>query len=141
MEELSEPAVNASGNQQRESALKDSVSQDAKVQRIAVKQESLSVFNKMFSSGGTTSIRWIQLVQALTDAGMTATQVPGSGVKFANDRESIVFHKPHPEPVVDGVMLRCQIGRRLKKWFFWDNETFVLRVKNAEEKKADVRIE
>jgi hypothetical protein len=92
----------------------------------------------MFSSGGTTSIRWIQLVQALTDAGMTATQVPGSGVKFANDRDSIVFHKPHPEPVVDGVMLRCQIGRRLQKWFSWDKETFVLRVKNAEEKEADV---
>jgi hypothetical protein len=49
-----------------------------------------------------------------------------------------VFHKPHPEPVVDGVMLRCQIGRRLQKWFSWDKDTFVLRVKDAEEKEADV---
>ena len=121
--------------------MQDSVSQEPTALRISVKQESLSVFNKMFSGGGTTSIRWIHLVQALTDAGMTATQVPGSGVKFSNDRESIVLHKPHPEPVVDGVMLRFQIGRRLQKWFSWDEDTFVLRVKNAEEEQGYVDIE
>ena len=52
-----------------------------------------------------------------------------------------MLHKPHPEPVVDGVMLRCQIGRRLQKWFSWDKETFVLRVMNAEEEQGDVDIE
>lgn len=72
---------------------------------------------------------------------MTTTQVPGSGVKFANGRESIGVQKPHPEPVVDGVMLRCQIGRRLQKWFSWYKETFVLRVMNAEEEQGDVDIE
>lgn len=71
---------------------------------------------------------------------MTATQVSGSGVKFANDRESIVLHKPHPEPVVDGVMLRCHIGRRLQKWFSWDKETFVLRAKDVEEDQGDADI-
>jgi hypothetical protein len=29
-------------------------------------------------------------------------------------------------------MLRCSVGRRLKKWFKWDAETFVLRVKEQE---------
>jgi hypothetical protein len=137
LEGLAESDLPAHSGQQSEPVLQDSVSQEPTALRISVKQESLSVFNKMFSGGGTTSIRWIHLVQALTDAGMTATQVPGSGVKFSNDRESIVLHKPHPEPVVDGVMLRCQIGRRLQKWFSWDKETFVLRVKNAEEKEAN----
>jgi hypothetical protein len=138
VEELAELDLPTSCSQQDDPMLQSPVSQELKGLKIPVKQESLSVFNKMFSSGGSTSIRWIQLVQALTDAGMTATQVPGSGVKFANDRDSIVFHKPHPEPVVDGVMLRCQIGRRLQKWFSWDKETFVLRAKNAEKKEADV---
>jgi hypothetical protein len=138
VEELAELDLPTSCSQQDDPMLQSPVSQELKGLKIPVKQESLSVFNKMFSSGGSTSIRWIQLVQALTDAGMTATQVPGSGVKFANDRDSIVFHKPHPEPVVDGVMLRCQIGRRLQKWFSWDKDTFVLRVKDAEEKEADV---
>lgn len=137
LEGLAESDLPAHSGQQSEPVLQDSVSQEPTALRISVKQESLSVFNKMFSGGGTTSIRWIHLVQALTDAGMTATQVPGSGVKFSNDRESIVLHKPHPEPVVDGVMLRCQIGRKLQKWFSWDKETFVLRVKNAEEKEAN----
>jgi hypothetical protein len=138
VEQLGETDLPASSSQQNEPTLPDLVPEELTALRIPVKQDSLSVFNKMFSSGGTTSIRWIQLVQALTDAGMTATQVPGSGVKFANDRESIVLHKPHPEPVVDGVMLRCQIGRRLQKWFSWDKETFVLRVKNIEEEQGDV---
>ena len=77
----------------------------------------------------------------LTEPGMTTTQVPGSGVKFANDRESIGLHKPHPEPVVDGVMLRCQIGRKLQKWFSWDKETFILRLNNVEEEQGDVDLE
>jgi hypothetical protein len=140
-EEFAGLALPASSDEQNEPMLQDSVSQEPSALRIPVKQESLSVFNKMFSSGGTTSVRWIHVVQALTDAGMTAAQVPGSGVKFSNDRESIVLHKPHPEPVVDGVILRCQIGRGLQKWFSWDEETFVLRVKNAEEEQGYVDIE
>jgi hypothetical protein len=138
VEELAEPDLSAPSSQQTEPTLQNSVAQESEALKIPVKQESLSVFNKMFTSGGTSSIRWIHLVQALTDAGMTATQVPGSGVKFSNGPKSIVFHKPHPEDVVDGVMMRCQIGRRLQKWFSWDKETFVLRVKKVEEKEADV---
>jgi hypothetical protein len=36
-------------------------------------------------------------------------------------------------------MLRCQIGR--SKWFSWDKERFILRVKNVEEEQGDVDIE
>ena len=95
---------------------------------IAVKQDTLSVFTKMFSSAGSTSsVRWINLVQALADAGMTVAQKPGSGVKFTYGDRSVTFDKPHPEPVVSAVLLRRSFGRRLKKWFGWDGETFVLR--------------
>ena len=94
---------------------------------IAVKRDSLSVFTKMFSSAGSTSVRWINLVQALADAGMTVTQKPGFGVKFTHGDRSVTFDKPHPEPVVSAVLLRRSFGRRLKKWFGWDGETFVLR--------------
>ena len=103
--------------------------------QIAVKKDNLDVFSKMFRSAESASVRWIQLVQALTDAGMTATQNPGSGVKFTigQDKRNIVIDKPHPEAVVDAVMLRRSVGGRLKKKFGWDAETFVLRKKGEEE--------
>lgn len=105
----------------------DASSQQPDALRIAVKADSMSVFDKMFCPGGSSSVKWTQLVHALVDAGMLATQVPGSGVKFANDYGSIVFDKPHPEPEVSAVMLRRQVGRRLNKWFGWERETFVSR--------------
>ena len=52
---------------------------------IPVRQDSLILFRKMFSSStGSTpgSVKWTHLVQALTDAGLVATQAPGSAVAF-----------------------------------------------------------
>ena len=101
-------------------------------QRIAVKQDTLSLVAKMFPTGsdGTNGVRWVQLVQALSDAGMTPTQGAGSAVVFSTDRGSISLHKPHPEPVVDAIVLRG-FGKRLNKWFGWNNATFVLRHKDC----------
>jgi hypothetical protein len=104
---------------------------------IAVKQDYLSVFRKMFGSTASTPIRWIQFVQALTDAGMTVSQVPGSGVKFTYGKRGVIFDKPHPEPVVSAKMIR-RAGRRLAKWFKWDAETFVVRVKEEQQQEADL---
>lgn len=101
---------------------------------IPVKQDSLSVFRKMFSSNTGTlpgSVKWTQLVQALNDAGLIATQAPGSAVTFAStDAGAINLHKPH-EPTVDALMLR-RMGKRLRKWFGWTGERFVLRAKERE---------
>jgi hypothetical protein len=102
---------------------------------IYVKQDSLSVFRKMFRTkkeSMTGTIKWTHLVQALTDAGLVATQAPGSAVTFASrDNGSINFHKPHgAEPVVDPVML-LRMGKRLNKWFGWEGECFVLRAKDG----------
>jgi hypothetical protein len=104
---------------------------------IAVEQDYLSVFRKMFGSTASTPIRWIQFVQALADAGMTVSQVPGSGVKFTYGKRGVIFDKPHPEPVVSAKMLR-RAGRRLAKWFKWDAETFVVRVKEEQQQEADL---
>lgn len=100
---------------------------------IAVKQDSIAVFRKMFTSEGSTSVRWLHMAQAMVDAGMTMTQNPGSGVKFRYGLRSIVIDKPHPVPEVSARMLRRSVGRRLTKWFKWDAETFVLRVKEPEQ--------
>jgi hypothetical protein len=109
--------------------------EDMAAAEIPVKQDSLVLFRKMFSSStGSTpgSVKWTHLVQALTDAGLVATQAPGSAVAFSNSSAGAInFHKPH-EPVVDAMMLRC-MGKRLKKWFGWTGDRFVLRAKEGED--------
>ena len=106
------------------------------VQQIHIKPESLSVISKMFPTGAesSSSVRWTQLVQALTDAGLTATQGAGSAVSFAGQRGSVTIHQPHDRdgPNVDAIMLRG-LGRRFNKWFGWTSETFVLREKGDKE--------
>jgi hypothetical protein len=106
---------------------------------IAVKQDTLSLMAKMFPAGtdDTSGVRWTQLVQALTDAGMSATQGSGSAVVFNNSYGSICLHMPHSEPFVDAYRLRG-FGERLNKWFGWTNETFVLRQKEDTEVQKDV---
>lgn len=34
-----------------------------------------------------------------------------------------MFHKPHPSPILDKVMLSC-MGKRMTRWFGWSAETF-----------------
>lgn len=104
--------------------------------QLQVKQDTLSVVQKMFPSSTASvkkgGVRWTNFVQALTDSGMVATQGAGSAVTFANAQGRIVFHEPHPEPTIDAVLLRS-FGQRLRKWFGWSNETFVLRPRGGEE--------
>jgi hypothetical protein len=109
--------------------------EDMAAAEIPVRQDSLVLFKKMFSSStGSTpgSVKWTHLIQALTDAGLVATQAPGSAVAFSNSSAGAInFHKPH-DPVVDVMMLRC-MGKRLKKWFGWTGDRFVLRAKEGED--------
>lgn len=106
-------------------------------QQIPVKQDSLSVFNKMFNPDrGNAAIRWTQLTQALTDAGLVMTPQPSSAYRFSRGKTAVIFDKPHPQPLVSPILLRHHAGRRLAKWFGWDNETFILRTKKVEEEQA-----
>ncbi|KAF7923039.1 uncharacterized protein EAE98_007744 [Botrytis deweyae] len=79
----------------------------------------------------TKTVPWDSLVNAMAEAGFIAShERGGSAVQFEPDTSSpwfgkgkIVFHKPHPERVVDAVMLGV-MGKRMKKWFGWSDETF-----------------
>lgn len=102
------------------------------VPQIPVKRDTLDVAGVLFGStvGSSKRLRWPEFAQALTDAGMVATEGAGSAVNFACDRGSITFHKPHPEPILDFLMLR-HFGKRLWRRFAWTEETFVLRKKSG----------
>lgn len=97
--------------------------------RLAVSGDSIRVFDRMFSaySEAKGPVKWEQLVSALTDAGLSVTQRGGSAVTFLHEsRGSIVVHRPHPDPNVDSIRLRS-MGKRLRKWFGWDEGTFIER--------------
>lgn len=121
--------------------LTDSLTLDderAPAHHIQVNRASIRVFSKMFSSSEDAGglVKWQQVVTAMTDAGFAATHCGGSPVSFVPVEDTpmtgaIVFHKPHPEPNVDAVMLHC-MGKRLKKWFGWEMETFVERKKTKD---------
>jgi len=103
-----------------------------KVHQIAVKQDTLSVMSKIFSTAdGSSGVRWTVLLQALADAGLAATPGAGSAMSFTNEHGTISIHQPHDRdgPVFNAVRLRG-LGRRLGKWFGWTSETFVLREKD-----------
>ena len=111
----------------------------ATVQRIAVKQDTLSVMSKIFStSDGLSGVRWNVLSQALADAGLAVTPGAGSAMSFANEHGTISIHKPHDRDgsVANAVRLRG-IGRRLGKWFGWSSETFALREKGDDKSRED----
>jgi len=93
------------------------------------------VMSKMFQVDNTDadcgSVRWFQLVQALTDAGFSVIAAGGSAVSFSNDAGSIVFDKPHPDPSIDAMTLRA-MGKRLCKWFNWRKDRFQVRPKDSQ---------
>jgi hypothetical protein len=73
------------------------------------------------------SVNWAVFVNSMNDAGFTAQNGGGSIVRFEsrNGEGSINFHRPHPDPTIDSIMLQA-IGWRMNKWFGWVRETFVL---------------
>lgn len=114
-------------------AVHDKSDQEPGLSKILVKHESLRLFARMFPSSKTEAkgiTKWAQFVTAMTDAGFSAVHIGGSAVHFGSDEGSIVFHKPHPEPNLDPVMLQ-NIGRRMEKWFRWGWERFAERQKTA----------
>ncbi|KAF7867472.1 uncharacterized protein EAF02_009663 [Botrytis sinoallii] len=103
--------------------------------KVLVKKSSYAIFQTMFPSRNfeerTKTVPWDSLVNAMAEAGFIARhERGGSAVQFEPDTSSpwfgqgkIVFHKPHPERVVDTVMLGV-MGKRMEKWFGWSDETF-----------------
>ncbi|TKX20274.1 putative mRNA binding protein [Elsinoe australis] len=102
--------------------------------KIPVKKENLRIFTQMFSAGEQSpgrKVAWQHFCNAMADAGFSIQQGSGSSVCFqqgvhGNGAGSIVFHRPHPDPTIDPIMLRV-MGKRLRKWFHWDKGSFVER--------------
>lgn len=119
-----------------------STSTEVDVERIKVKLANLPLLHQMFpleasfsdssSPGmprtGTRSWKWQHFVDVMMDAGFNVSQGSGSAVSFehSSSKGRIVFHQPHPQPIIDPVMLRF-MGRRMNRWFGWHRETFVER--------------
>lgn len=98
------------------------------VPKVLVKFENANIFAEMFAKDKSKlrTFSWQHFVQAMVDAGCSVTQGSGSTVTFGTGTRTIVFHQPHPEPKIDPVMLTF-MGKRLRKWFGWDWDTFAVR--------------
>ncbi|KAI5360475.1 hypothetical protein Slin14017_G086500 [Septoria linicola] len=100
-------------------------------QPIAVGQDTLRALNKIFHASNNAmrnELRWNVFLQAMADAGFAITEASGFAVSFANEEGSIVFHRPHPDPVLTPIMLH-DIAKRMEKWFGWHMGRYTLRVK------------
>jgi hypothetical protein len=105
---------------------------------IKVSKQSLEVFLLMFpeKQAGESSrhLQWDEFVHAMVDAGFTARNSSGSAVAFISNMNipdstsgggggRVVFHKPHPVPKIDSILLQV-MGKRMAKWFGWRREVF-----------------
>ncbi|THV48900.1 hypothetical protein BGAL_0222g00200 [Botrytis galanthina] len=103
--------------------------------KVLVRKSSYAIFQTMFPARNfeerTKTVPWDSLVNVMAEARFIASHdAGGSAVQFEPDTSSpwfgqgkIVFHKPHPERVVDAIMLGA-MGKRMEKWFGWSDETF-----------------
>ncbi|KID76335.1 uncharacterized protein G6M90_00g075930 [Metarhizium brunneum] len=109
------------------------------VKKRAVPKHYLEIFHLMFpmsSEERCRTIKWDEFVHSMNHAGFIVSSCGGSAVRFElhgspDDQgttisKTIIFHRPHPVPKVDPIMLRSEIGRRLTRRFGWTREHFVL---------------
>lgn len=122
--------------------------QQERITKVHVKSRAYDMLTLMFSATAEESakgIEWDMFVHAMIDMGFSARNGGGSAVVFENEnlpaaasegeeggaagatRGKIIFHKPHPIPKIDSIMLHS-MGRRMAKWFGWHRELFVLDI-------------
>jgi len=106
---------------------------------VAVKKGSFEIFQQMLSPSETLrkSVNWDHFVSAMSEVGFQARSSGGSAVLFSPAADSkwdgmgkIVFHRPHPDSKIDYITLGS-MGKRMRKWFDWSGDTFVLQEKPA----------
>lgn len=104
---------------------KETEDDDVNRPRVTVKKDNLNILSKLYPDSKTKgSVKWTNFVEAMIDAGFAVIQGSGSAVSFKyTDGKMIVFHRPHPEPVVDPIMLQA-FGKRLRKYFGWERDVF-----------------
>lgn len=106
------------------------------IERVPIKESSLPLLLQMFPEAnshfsgptGSKHWKWQHFLDVMLDSGFIISQGSGSAVslKHPSGMGRIVFHQPHPQAVVDPIMLRS-MGKRLAKWFRWSRDTFVVR--------------
>ena len=109
------------------------VKQDPQAAVITVSKRTLGVLQAMYPATVEerhSSVDWDAFVQSMDKAGFFAKNGGGSIVTFerVSGEGKIAFHRPHPEPKIDPVMLQS-MGRRMNKWFGWTRESFALAEK------------
>lgn len=123
--------------------------QQERTTKVRIKSRAYDMLTLMFPATAEESakgIEWDLFVHAMIDMGFSARNGGGSAVMFENGNLSaaaaaaegrggaagaaggkIIFHKPHPIPKIDPIMLHS-MGRRMAKWFGWHRELFVLDI-------------
>ena len=97
---------------------------------IRVTKRAHKVFTSLFPApnGTTISIPWQDFLHAMSSAGFSCEKHHGSAWVFSpNDtgKRGIIFHEPHPEKKISGVIAR-RFGRRLERVYGWSVGTFVV---------------
>lgn len=100
------------------------------VTKITLAKRALVVLRNMFpltADERQVTVEWETFVLAMEEAGFAAKNGGGSIVVFEqkDGPGKIIFHRPHPVPKIDPVMLQS-MGRRMNKWFGWTRNTFAL---------------
>lgn len=125
--------------------------QEERTTKVRVKSRAYDMLTLMFPATAEESakgIEWDLFVDAMIDMGFSARNGGGSAVVFENNGNlsaaasaiegrgggggaagtaagtaggKIIFHKPHPIPKIDSIMLHS-MGRRMAKWFGWHRE-------------------
>jgi len=100
---------------------------------IRISSDSLTLLTRMFTADPTTpgEIYWTDFVSAMADAGCSI--MPGGGSCFTfthvdekEQKHSMVFHRPHPEPSMSKERLRS-FGSRLSRRWGWSEKTFAVK--------------
>jgi len=110
--------------------LAEEISQVQLRSTLSVPKHTLSIMKLMYpmtQDERQKSVGWGAFVNAMNSAGFIAKNGGGSVVIFESisDDGKIIFHRPHPVPNIDPIMMQS-MGRRMNKWFGWDRSLFVL---------------
>ncbi|PPJ56208.1 hypothetical protein CBER1_09391 [Cercospora berteroae] len=126
----SHPARIASDQDGREVTESTEAVKRLAVLRIEVNKASYDIFQQMYGNKieNQSDTKWEDFTAAMKGAGFSAIPSGGSVFTFKSARRDLNFHRPHPDPSIDPIMLRI-MGRRLNKWFEFDKDTFVEREK------------
>jgi hypothetical protein len=122
-----------SGTASTEVGIKPSSNATESIQRSLyhVDKDSLIVFRTLFHQPNDgelpRTIRWTDIVSALTKLGFSAEQLQSSAWQFKPTiiklNRGIQFHEPHPDDEVP-LWLARRYGRRLERAYDWDGTMF-----------------